>query len=214
MVGEIAHGADRPIVDQRRADHREQLETRPFAHPAVAPVAVAIMHADIDIGRSGCAWRRWSGISVSLMSGYCAVKLPAAGSSRTSSSAGTQETESAPALAGRVMRGGGGGDAVEGARHRRQQLGAVRREFQPLSGALEQLDAERCSSALIWWLMAPCVTLSSRRRLGQRAMARRRLEGAQRIQRGQTLGSDHRHDPGGAADHVRFSHRTHYNNIN
>ena len=101
-------------------------------------------------------------MSVSRMSGYCAVKLPSRGIIQSDSSAGTQVTDSVPELAGRVMRCGGGGDAVEGAGYGRQQLGAVRRELQPLAGALEQLDARAtASSALIWWLIAPWVTFSS-----------------------------------------------------
>ena len=66
------------------------------------------------------------------------MKLPSRGISQSDSSAGTQLTDSAPELgrprhARRRRR-----DAVEGGGDRRQQFGAVRRQLEPLAGALEQ----------------------------------------------------------------------------
>ena len=51
VVGEIAYGSERPIVEQRRTGDRKEAQMRPEPRPAVGPVAVAIEQADIDIGR-------------------------------------------------------------------------------------------------------------------------------------------------------------------
>src|SRR3954471_20313686 len=127
------------------------------------------------------------GISVNLMSGYCAMKLPSRGVIHKSSSAGTQDTDSVPALAGLVMRWVAAAmpsKAVETAGRSSAPCGVSLTRCPVRSNSFTPSD---CSSALIWWLIAPWVTLSS---LGQRGMPRRRLEGAQGIQGGQTLGHE------------------------
>ena len=124
------------------------------------------------------------------MSGYCAVKLPSRGvihSKQQRRHAGHRQR----AGAGRPRHAlRGGGDAVEGGRDRRQQFGAMRCQLYPLAGALEQLDAERLLQRLDLVADGAMGDIQLARRLGQRAMARRRLEGAQRIQGRQALGHE------------------------
>ena len=101
------------------------------------------------------------GTSVSLMSGYCDMKLPSRGTIHKSSSAGTQETESVPALAGLVMRWVAAAmpsKAVDTAGKSSAPCGVSFTRCPARSNSLTPSD---CSSALIWWLMAPWVTLSS-----------------------------------------------------
>jgi hypothetical protein len=49
VIAQIAYGAKRPHVEQRRTCDRKQLQRRPEPYPTVGPIAMAIEHADVDI---------------------------------------------------------------------------------------------------------------------------------------------------------------------
>src|SRR5690606_11929054 len=144
--------------------------------------------------------------SFSLISGYRARKLPMRGMSQSDSSAGTQVTLSEPDVVGRVMR------AVAAAMPSKAEVTAGSSSA-PWPVSLGRCPARsrsrtcsEASSARIWWLTAPWVTLSSTAALvsepcrAAASKARRGLSGGRRLAKTSPV--------------VSFPHTDGYNNIN
>ena len=70
VIAQVAHGPQRLVVEQCRADHRKQLEIGPVLEPAIRPIAVAVQDMDVDLrammrdgSLDGASVRRMSAIA-------------------------------------------------------------------------------------------------------------------------------------------------------
>jgi hypothetical protein len=142
VLCQVARGPDRPVVDQRWAGDRKQVEMRPQLEPAIGPAAVPIENGYVDIRRMD---RRRI---IRRIERQPDVRITGGKACQPWHQPQRQECR----YAGDRQRSGfrrschtrrGSGDFRKRRCYRRQQVGPVLGQRQPLSGAVEQLDLQR-----------------------------------------------------------------------
>ena len=186
VTRQVTGGADRALVDQRRADDRKQQDIGPLLEPALPPVAVAVVKADVDIGRAQVA----PVVGAEQPEPDVRILRHEAAESRDQPQRQDRGHAANCKLAGRRGARHAGGrrrDPIERGGDRGKQFGAVGRELEPPAHALEQLDLEHELQRPDLVADGAVRDVEFSRREGQRPMARGGLEGAQGIERRQAL---------------------------